>query len=188
MEKHLEQELTELLAKLGVKLDEPREAIAPESESRGEDASQPGRVASDAREDAGAAALWPGDAEGDGRVDEDALGAAELSLFQTSREHYGVFYRLDLVSASPQLRVFTPEDEGAIKMRCYLVRPAIGTPVRDWFLVTRAHDGSPAFDEARDTTEHHLLFAAGEALKRLFWAGDLSCMSFPAEVEVLRLM
>ena len=188
MEKHLEQELSELLAKLGVMLDEPRESAAPESQGQDQEASQAGQIASDARTDANAAVLWSGDTEGDGRVDEDALGSAELSLFQTSREHYGVFYRLDLVSASPQLRVFTPEDEGAIKMRCYLVRPAIGTPVRDWFLVTRAHDGSSAFDEARDTTEHHLLFAAGEALKRLFWAGDLACMSFPTEVEVLRLM
>lgn len=187
MEKHLEQELTELLSKLGVMLDEPRESAALENKSGGQDASQPSQMTTDARADAGAA-LLPGDTEGDGVVDEDALGAAELSLFQTSREHYGVFYRLDLVSASPQLRVFTPEDEGAIKMRCYLVRPAIGTPVRDWFLTTRAHDGSAAFDEARDTTEHHLLFAAGEALKRLFWAGDVSGMSFPVEVEVLRLM
>jgi|SRR5581483_4021757 len=190
MEKHLEQELTELLAKLGVKLDEPPEAHdGAAAEATGVDASQHGQVPSDTHgEDAGAAAPWPGDTEGDGHVDDDALGSAELSLFQTSREHYGVFYRLDLVNASPQLRIFTPEDAGAIKMRCYLVRPAIGTPVRDWFLVTRAHDGSAAFDEARDTTEHHLLFAAGEALKRLFWAGDLACMSFPAEIDVLRLM
>jgi hypothetical protein len=187
MEKHLEQELTELLAELGVVLDEPAEAVAAAAdEGYGAQADQ--LSPADSREDAAAAAMWPGDTEGDGVVDEDALGSAELSLFQTSREHYGVFYRLDLVSGSPQLRVFTPEDEGVIKMRCYLVRPSIGTPVRDWFLVTRAHDGSSAFDEARDTTEHHLLFAAGEALKRLFWAGDLARMNFPAEIEVLRLM
>src|SRR5262249_29020435 len=190
MEKHLEQELTELLAKLGVELDLPAEAhedTAPQTS--GVESGQESQMPSDTRgEDAGASPLWPADTEGDGHVDDDALGSAELSLFQTSREHYGVFYRLDLVSASPQLRIFTPEDEGAIKMRCYLVRPAIGTPVRDWFLVTRAHEGSSAFDEARDTAEHHLLFAPGEALKRLFWAGDLACMSFPAEIDVLRLM
>ena len=190
MEKHLKQELTELLAKLGVELDESPEARgATTPQTTGVDASQVSPLPSDTRgEDAGPTALWPGDTEGDGQVDDDALGSAELSLFQTSREHYGVFYRLDLVSASPQLRIFTPEDEGAVKMRCYLVRPAIGTPIRDWFLATRAHDGSAAFDEARDTTEHHLLFAAGEALKRLFWAGDPACMSFPAEIDVLRLM
>ena len=188
MEKHLEQELTELLAQLGVELDEPPATDTATKPARQDEGASQIAKADTRGEDAGAPVVWVGDTEGDGQVDDDALGAAELSLFQTSREHYGVFYRLDLVSASPQLRIFTPEDEGAIKMRCYLVRPAIGTPVRDWFLVTRAHDGSAAFDEARDTTEHHLLFAAGEALKRLFWAGDLACMSFPNEIDVLRLM
>jgi hypothetical protein len=121
-------------------------------------------------------------------MDDDVLAPAELSLFQTSREHYGVFYRLDLVAGAPQLRVFAPVDEGAVRMCCYLVRPAIGTPVRDWFLVTRAHDGSTAYDDMRDTAEQHLLFAAGEALKRLFWAGEPDQLSFPAEIEVTRLV
>ncbi|HLY30807.1 MAG TPA: hypothetical protein VKQ36_07245, partial [Ktedonobacterales bacterium] len=73
------------------------------------------------------------------------------------------------------------------RMRCYLARPAIGTPVREWFLASRAHEGSDAYEESRETVEQHLLFAAGEALKRLFWAGDAERMSFPDEVEVLRL-
>ncbi|HUY77360.1 MAG TPA: hypothetical protein VMV29_11355 [Ktedonobacterales bacterium] len=117
----------------------------------------------------------------------EATQAAEISLFQTSREHYGVFYRLDLIGGAPQLRIFTPDDETALRMRCYLVRPAIGTPVREWFLATRAHDGSDAYEESRETVEQHLLFAAGEALKRLFWAGEAERMRFPLEIEVARL-
>lgn len=119
--------------------------------------------------------------------DDELIAPAELSLFQTSREHYGVFYRLDLVSGTPHLRVFAPDEEGALKMRCYLVRPALGAPVRDWFGVTRAHHGSDAFGASRETIEQHLLFAAGEALKRLFWSGEPERMRFPWEIEVERV-
>lgn len=119
--------------------------------------------------------------------DDELMAPAELSLFQTSREHYGVFYRLDLVGGAPHLRVFAPDEEGALKMRCYLVRPAIGAPVRDWFGVTRAHHGSDAFGASRETIEQHLLFAAGEALKRLFWSGEPERMRFPWEIEVERV-
>ncbi len=119
--------------------------------------------------------------------DPEALGLAEVSLFQTSREHYGVFYRLDLIGGVPQLRIFSPEEEGALKMRCYLVRPSAGSPLRAWFDATRGHDGSAAYEETRETTEQHLLFAAGETLKRLFWAGEPDEMQFPAEISVQRL-
>ncbi len=119
--------------------------------------------------------------------ENDEAAPAELSLFQTSREHYGVFYRLDLVSGAPQLRIFAPDEEGALKMRCYLVRPVEGAPVREWFRATRAHDGSDAYGAGRETIEQHLLFAAGEALKRLFWAGEPDHMRFPAEIAVRRV-
>jgi hypothetical protein len=119
--------------------------------------------------------------------DRDEAAPAELSLFQTSREHYGVFYRLDLVAGAPQLRVFAPDEEGALKMRCYLVRPVEGAPVRDWFRATRAHGGSEAYSTGRETIEQHLLFAAGEALKRLFWAGEPDHMRFPEEIAVRRV-
>ncbi len=119
--------------------------------------------------------------------ERDEAAPAELSLFQTSREHYGVFYRLDLVAGAPQLRVFAPDEEGALKMRCYLVRPVEGAPVREWFRATRAHDGSEAYDAGRETIEQHLLFAAGEALKRLFWAGEPDLMHFPTEIAVRRV-
>jgi hypothetical protein len=125
--------------------------------------------------------------EDDATFDEDAL-PSELCLFQTSREHYGVFYRLDLIDGTPQLRVFTPDEASSIKMRCYLVRAATGSPLRTWFTATRAHGGSEAYDDARDTAQQHLLFAAGELMKRLFWAGEPEEESFPAEIEVHRLV
>ncbi len=179
----LDEQLAELLAQLGVVLEEPAEEVAPSPPL-----TSPIRRPSSASAEQEADEILPFALEGDGAVDEEARGEAELSLFQTSREHYGVFYRLDLVTGAPQLRIFLPESQGAIKMRCYLVRAAIGSPVRDWFLSTRTHDGSSAYAETREMTEQHLLFAAGEALKRLFWLGEPDRMEFPAEIEVERLL
>jgi hypothetical protein len=113
---------------------------------------------------------------------------SELSLFQTSREHYGVFYRLDLSQGVPHLRIFLPDAEGCLKMGCYLVRAAQSTPLHQWFVSTREHAGSDAYNEIRDTAHQHLLFAAGELMKRLFWTGSIEEMSFPSEIEVLRLI
>lgn len=184
---NLEEELSQLLTSLGVTMetaDQP--ASAPSTDDA---AAHDVRGGSSSARAAMPQASVPNDAayEGD-TVDGEAYAEAELSLFQTSREHYGVFYRLDLVAGTPQLRIFSPEEQGAIKMRCYLVRPTTGSPVRQWFGVTREFDGSPAFDDARDTTEQHLLFAAGETLKRLFWAGEPELMEFPREIEVARLV
>ena len=183
----LDEQLAELLAQLGVVLEDPAEELAPAPPpptSMSYAPRRPAQTGAEPEEDD----ILPFALEGDGAVDEEARGEAELSLFQTSREHFGVFYRLDLVTGAPQLRIFLPESQGAIKMRCYLVRAAIGSPVRDWFLSTRTHDGSSAYAETRETTEQHLLFAAGEALKRLFWLGEPDRMQFPAEIEVERLL
>jgi len=117
----------------------------------------------------------------------DSQAIAEMTLFQTSREHYGVFYRLDLIGGLPSLRIFSPDEENAMRMRCHLVRPSETSPMRAWFTTTRAHAGSATYDEARETTEQHLLFAAGEALKRLFWSGEPERMHFPWEIEVERV-
>ena len=187
-----DEQLAELLTQLGVVLEDPAEELSPTppAASASNARRRPGRGGQDQRqdEDIDSEDALPFSLEGDGVVDEEARGEAELSLFQTSREHYGVFYRLDLVAGAPQLRVFLPESVGAIKMRCYLVRAAIGSPVRDWFLSTRTHDGSSEYAETRETTEQHLLFAAGESLKRLFWLGEPDQMEFPPEIEVERLM
>lgn len=176
---NLDDELAELLARLGVAFEEsPRETLPRARNAPRADHAAP-------RD----AAVSPLGAEGVADdMEDDAYAEAELSLFQTSREHYGVFYRLDLIAGVPELRIFAPADAGASKMRCYLVRAASGSPVRAWFALTRAHAGSAAFDDARETTEQHLLFAAGETMKRLFWAGDPAPMRFPPEIEVTRVL
>jgi hypothetical protein len=109
-----------------------------------------------------------------------------MTLFQTSREHYGVFYRLDLIGGLPSLRIFSPDEENAMRMRCHLVRPSETSPMRAWFSSTRAHAGSAIYDEARETTEQHLLFAAGESLKRLYWSGEQEG-HYAHEIQVHRL-
>jgi hypothetical protein len=167
----LDEQLAELLAQLGVTL-EDTEAAEHGPAARRAPFTYGARLPATAR---------------NADLAAEMAEPPEVSLFQTSREHYGVFYRLDLVGALPQLRVFLPEDEGALKMRCYLVRAALGTPLHEWFVSARGHDGSSAYDDARDMAQQHLLFAVGELMKRLFWGGDPDQMRFPEEVEVLRL-
>ena len=190
----LDEQLSELLTSLGVTLEQ-----APATQEQPGGQSQPRGAAARARrrtqddqpidqpmdpvEESVSAYQHPGDWDDD----DELMAQAELSLFQTSREHYGVFYRLDLVSGAPHLRIFAPDEESALKMRCYLVRPALGAPLRDWFLSSRAHRGSEAYSASRETIEQHLLFAAGEALKRLFWSGEPERMRFPLEIEVERV-
>jgi hypothetical protein len=165
---NLEDELNELLAGLGVVLE-----AAPED--------KPERDADHNAESHGAD-------EPNSTEQDDEAGLSDLCLFQTSRDHYGVFYRLDLMDGGPQLRVFMPDERGAIKMRGFLVRPTSFAPVSSWFAATQEHGGSEAFDDAREATQQHLLFAAGELLKRLFWAGEPETMCFPAEIAVRRLV
>ncbi len=184
----LDEQLAELLGRLGVVLEGPGAAaesqFAPAGESHvcaGDELACP-----ECREARDTSAAVRG-ADVGGGLDGEASALAEMSLFQTSREHYGVFYRLDLVAGAPQLRVYAPDEEGALKMRCYLVRPSALSPLRAWFVATRGHDGSAAYEESRDATEQHLLFAAGETLKRLFWSGEHDDLRFPVEISVQRL-
>lgn len=186
----LDEQLSEILAQLGVVLEEHDEREKRETQATYE---REGRFTY------GASAREMGNESSGMRssalshdLNEDELVAeieaiADISLFQTSREHYGVFYRLDLVCGVPQLRIFMPEDEGMLKMRCYLVRAAGGTPLHQWFLTSRAHQGSQAYEDARDAAHQHLLFAAGELMKRLFWTGEVEEMCFPQEISVVRL-
>lgn len=167
--KNLDEELSELLAGLGVVLEDSAPAQGTPNPSR-----QPDMESDDVTLD-------------NTTAHEDAY-PSELSLFQTSREHYGVFYRLDLVEGAPQLRIFLPDESGPVKMRCYLVRAAAESPLRHWFSVTRGYGGSEAYDDARDTAQQHLLFAAGELMKRLFWAGVPEEQRFPTEIDVSRLV
>ena len=177
----LDEQLAELLAGLGVVLEGQSEKPVsareePETRVRYSFGTRQERDDADTAED------------GTEELEATITALAEISLFQTSREHYGVFYRLDLVGGTPQLRIFLPDDEGGVKMRCYFVRAAVGTPLHEWFAAARDHEGSQAYEDARDAAQQHLLFAAGELMKRLFWTGDLEQMCFPAEIEVVRLI
>lgn len=190
----LEEQLAELLAGLGVVLEGQSEDHArgpAQSAERAEGADGAEREApvrysfGTRRQRDDASAAEDDDAD---ELEANITAVAEVSLFQTSREHYGVFYRLDLVAGAPQLRIFLPDDEGGVKMRCYFVRAALGTPLHEWFATARDHEGSPAYEDARDAAQQHLLFAAGELMKRLFWTGELEQMRFPVEIEVVRLI
>jgi hypothetical protein len=167
----LDTQLAQLLAKMGVVLETPR---GP-SDTLHRDEHPSGEV--------GAVSDEPTD-----QTSDEEVGVSDLSLFQTSREHYGVFYRLDLVSGAPQLRVFLPDETSVAKMRGYVVRAAKCAPLREWFAATDRHNGSQVYDDARDATQQHLLFAAGELMKRFFWAGDLEDHCFPADVVVRRVL
>lgn len=117
---------------------------------------------------------------------EDAL--PEVSIFQSSRDHYGVFYRLDIIDAVPQLRIIVPVDNGPLKMEVYLVKMSEALPLNTWFAHITSHSGSPAFEHGREATLQHLLYAAAEMMKQLFWSGDMDSLTFPAEIDVQRLI
>jgi hypothetical protein len=169
---NLDEQLAEIFGRLGVVMEV---SDAEETALDSADLPMPGPAATARPDHSAAVAPIP-----------DTQAIAEMTLFQTSREHYGVFYRLDLIGGLPSLRVFSPDEENAMRMRCHLVRPSETSPMRAWFSSTRAHTGSGAYDEARETTEQHLLFAAGESLKRLYWFGEQEGQ-YAAEIEVHRL-
>jgi len=112
----------------------------------------------------------------------------EVSIFQSSRDHYGVFYRLDIIDHVPQLRVMVPIENGLLKVEIYLVRFSMQTPIHSWFSGIAAYHGSSAFEHGREPALQHLLYAAAEIMKQLFWSGDLDSMSFPGEIDVQRLL
>jgi hypothetical protein len=118
--------------------------------------------------------------------DEDSV--PEVSIFQSSRDHYGVFYRLDIVEQMPQLRIMIPVENGALKVEMYLVRLSMNTPLHTWFTGIASFHGSPAFERGREGTLQHLLYAVAEMMKQLFWSGDMYSMGFPPEIDVRRLI
>ncbi len=120
------------------------------------------------------------------QYDENSI--PEVSIFQASRDHYGVFYRLDIIEQTPQLRIIVPVENGTLKMEIYLVRMSEQSPLNDWFSSLAIYQGSPAFERTREAAEQHLLYAVAEIMKQLFWAGDLGSMRFPPEIDVCRLM
>jgi hypothetical protein len=118
----------------------------------------------------------------------DENSVPEISIFQSSRDHYGVFYRLDIIDQVPQLRIMIPVEDGSLKVEIYLVRLSMKTPLHTWFTGIAAYHGSPAFERGREGTLQHLLYAVAEMMKQLFWSGDLDSMRFPAEIDVRRLI
>jgi hypothetical protein len=120
---------------------------------------------------------------------DDRVGAEpEISIFQSSRDHYGVFYRLDIIETMPQLRIMLPVENGALKMEMYLVRLSTQAALHGPFASIVSYHGSAAFERGREASLQHLLYATAEMMKQLFWAGDLDSMSFPPEIEVRRLV
>jgi hypothetical protein len=112
----------------------------------------------------------------------------EVSIFQSSRDHYGVFYRLDMIDQTPQLRIIVPIDNGPLKMEVYMVQTSECLPINTWFACIASHTGSSAFERGREASLQHLLYAVAEMMKHLFWSGDLDSMSFPPEIDVRRLI
>ena len=108
----------------------------------------------------------------------------EVSIFQASRDHYGVFYRLDIIDSKPELRIMVPVDKGDTKMDIYLVRLSERTPLNACFINMAGYEGSAPYEQNREATLQHLLYAVAEMMKQLFWAGDLQYMNFPGEIEV----
>ena len=75
----------------------------------------------------------------------------EVSIFQSSRDHYGVFYRLDIIDHVPQLRVMVPIENGLLKVEIYLVRFSMQTPFHSLFSGIAAYRGSSAFEHGRES-------------------------------------
>jgi hypothetical protein len=111
----------------------------------------------------------------------------EVSIFQASRDHYGVFYRLDMIDKVPELRIMIPAERGHTKMDIYLVRLSESMPLSISFAELSMYEGSAAYEQGREAALQHMLYAVAEMMKQLFWSGDLARLSFPPEIEVYPL-
>ena len=120
------------------------------------------------------------------RPHSDAI--PEISIFQASRDHYGVFYCLDIVEHRPELRIMVPVDKGHVKMEIFLVHLSNRAPFNRWFDELALYEGSAAYEHGREASLQHLLYAIAEMMKQLFWSGDLQYRSFPPEIEVIPLL
>ena len=118
----------------------------------------------------------------------DENSVPDVSIFQSSRDHYGVFYRLDIIDQLPHLRIMMPVENGALKVEMYLVLLSMNTPLHTWFNGISSYHGSLVFERGREGTLQHLLYAVAEMMKQLFWSGDLYSMVFPQEIDVRRLI
>ena len=111
----------------------------------------------------------------------------EFSLTQAAHDRPGVFYRLDLVDGVPELRVYIPTDDGAYKMDIYLVTLAPQSFLAHTFGLFMIYDGgSSAYQEIEGGVIYYMLLLILDAMKELFWQGDL--FHFPPEIEVRQLL
>src|SRR5260370_16515196 len=100
------------------------------------------------------------------RYDENSV--PEVSIFQSSRDHYGVFYRLDIIDQLPQLRIMVPVENGALKAEMYLGRLSMKTPLHTWFTGIASYHGSQAFNPGREGTLQLLLTPFTAMINKLF--------------------
>src|SRR5260370_34117988 len=111
----LDEQLAEILARLGVLLEDDTEPAWPVASEVEDDEPEVRRMASGHERDMAAGA------EATRFQASDELAAsieapAGLSLVQTSRKHYGLVHRLDPVEGVPPLRIVLPEHSGGINM------------------------------------------------------------------------
>jgi hypothetical protein len=68
----------------------------------------------------------------------------------------------------------------------YLVRLHVSHPLFGILVPLVTSEGSMGFEQGRADLEDQMLFALGESMKRLFWAG-LAVGHFPREIVVQRV-
>ena len=120
---------------------------------------------------------------------EEPAGEADLTFTQLSKRHPGVSYRMDLVGAVAHLRVYVPVEEGAAKLQVYHVQLANDAFVGHLFALFMTHEGgSVAYQEVEGELTYYLFIACTQAMKALFWQGDMQALSFPPEITVERLL
>jgi hypothetical protein len=114
---------------------------------------------------------------------------SEFFFIQSSLDHPGVFYRMDLVNEAPELRVFIPTQQGPLKVHIYLIRLSKQALLGHLFaLYMFSEGGSPAFEEIEGKVTTHLFQVITEAMQDLFWRGNLETLQFPPEIDVQRLL
>jgi hypothetical protein len=112
-------------------------------------------------------------------------GEPSVTILQLSRDSQAC-YQLNLIQALPQLRIVVPEKQGRLKFQIYLVQLSELHPLVSLFAQFAQYGGSREFERERDAAEWRLLFASGEIMKDLFWAGA-ETSHFPPEIIVQRL-
>lgn len=100
----------------------------------------------------------------------------------------GVSYRLDLVNETPEMRVYIASNEGAYKMRIYLVKLAKQSFLLHLLRLILVFEGGPAFEAVEGCILFHMLNLLHHTMVEFFWLGDPNAEQFPPEIEVRRLL